>query len=311
MICPSIWPTPPAYLGETAALTAAFIWSFTMCIYRFHGQDLSANAINLFKNVVAFACLIITITIISRPWPSEPHLVSLLMLSGVIGLVISDSCMFAALKRLGAQTTAAILCLAPPLAAVLAWFVHDEVLSRSTIIGMTITVLSVAGVILMSHSSHLEDGAHRKRGIMLALLAALAQAVGMVLAKGPFKELDPMTGEHKIDVFMGTLIRITPAVAVLLLINWHQRARANWSILLKPKKRLAYLLLASLFGSYIGLLLLTTGITFTSVGVATTLSATFPIWIIPISYFFLSEQPRLGQVICTLTAVAGVALLMT
>lgn len=120
-----------------------------------------------------------------------------------------------------------------------------------------------------------------------------------------------MTGEHKIDVFMGTLIRITPAVAVLLLINWHQRARANWSILLKPKKRLAYLLLASLFGSYIGLLLLTTGITFTSVGVATTLSATFPIWIIPISYFFLSEQPRLGQVICTLTAVAGVALLMT
>ncbi len=306
----SFLTTPPPYLGEGAALTAALIWSFTLCIYRFHAHDLPANTINLFKNVVAFLCLSGMILILNRPFPQEHHLWLLLMGSGVIGLVISDSCMFAALKRLGAQTTAAIQCLAPPLAAALALWAHDEVISTSKITGMLLTVLSVAGVILMARSPHGAEPQHRRQGLILALVAATAQAIGMVMAKGPLNEIDPATGLRKLDVFMGTLIRLAPAVIVLLLISWQRGRHAQWDKLIHPPRRLAYLGIASLLGSFIGLLLLTIGITYSSVGVATTLSATFPIWIIPVSYLFLGEKARPGQILCTVLAVVGVSLLI-
>jgi drug/metabolite transporter (DMT)-like permease len=48
----------------------------------------------------------------------------------------------------------------------------------------------------------------------------------------------------------------------------------------------------------------------TSAGIASTISTTYPIWVIPVAAIFLKEHPKPLQILCTILAVAGIALLV-
>ena len=87
-------------VGEAAALGAAIIWSGSTSLFKFYGNDVSAKALNLYKNIVAFICLAITALIISSPvhnhfqaigWPEAKVVMRFWVVSGIgaaVGLII-------------------------------------------------------------------------------------------------------------------------------------------------------------------------------------------------------------------------------
>lgn len=300
---------PIPYAGEMASIGAALIWSVTLVVYRLHGQGIPARTMNLIKNVVAVASLAVTMAIWQPAMPAEWSIWVVLMVSGVIGLVISDTAMFAALPHLGAQLTSATQCLAPPLAAVLAWWMLDETLTPQSITGMAITMTCVAGVVLVGRRNQrldLTQHAGFARGVSYALLSAITQALGIVLTRQVMDDhFNPGPKPHVLAV---ALIRYLPSLVILAVLNRLQREPGLAKLVPTPR-RFGYLIAAAFAGSFVGFLLYTAGTLWAKAGVSATLSSTYPIWIIPLAVFVLGEPVSKGQILCTLGALAGIVLL--
>src|SRR5690606_1006007 len=112
-------------------------------------------------------------------------------------------------------------------------------------------------------------------GILLGLVAAVTQAIGLVLARDALQE---------IEVLLGTLIRITPALIILLLLRRQSGDyRRHWKLLLTDKKSFYALFIAAFTGTFIGLIFGAAGSKYAKAGVTAALTSTYPIWVIPIA----------------------------
>ncbi len=307
------WNVP--YAGELAALAASLIWSCSISLYRAQGVGVPAQTLNLYKLFVALIgfSLILGTAHVAYLWgwiagdvtfPSSPEKLFYLALSGIIGFTISDTLFFASLHRLGAQLTAALQCLTPPLNALFDWWLYpDRPLAPLQIVGLSLTLVAVTGVILSGYPvSGLRMGSRGWWwGLFFAVACAVLQAVSYVMVHLM------VDGENVMAV---TVVRVTPAFLVLLLMAvFTKPGRAGVRILTQSTRRLKWLTVAGILGTVIGLTLLTFGLQHAKTGIVSTLSGTYPIWLIPVASVFLKEHPRPVQVVCTVLAVFGIAML--
>lgn len=307
MSLPTGGAAPPFPLaGEAATLAASLIWACTLTVYRRYARGISAVLLNWFKNTVALAFL--GLCLVVRWWDGTPpaplpeqRIVAWLLLSGFIGFVISDTALFAGLRRVGAQLTSALQSLVPPVAALLAWLFMGEQLSRWGWLGMGLTLLAVLGVIRTGPGA-LVAGSRRDwlAGILWSVTSAVTQAIGFVIARYALQDVELITG---------TMLRLTPAVIVLLPLTLRRREDTGWWLLLASPWQLIRLTVAAVCGGGVGLFLLAAGTKYAPVGIITTIGATLPIWVIPVSWLALGERARPAQLAWTLLAIVGVALL--
>jgi len=297
-------PPPFPYAGELATLAAAVIWACTLSVYRRYARGLSAVLLNWFKNTVALVFLICCLALRwldGMPPAALPgsEVIGWLLLSGLIGFVISDTALFAGLRRVGAQLTSALQSLVPPVAALLAWFFMGERLTTWGWAGMALTLVAVLGVIRTGPGSQLAASQRDwVLGVVCGVTSAVTQAVGFVIARHALQQVELLTG---------TLLRLSPAVVLLLPLAL--RAGSGWSVLAASPLQLGRLAAAAVCGGGVGLFLLAAGTKFAPVGVITTIGATLPIWVIPVSWLTLGERARPAQLAWTILAVAGVAML--
>ena len=292
------------YIGELAALLSALVWAGSLCGFRSFGDGVSATVLNLFKSVVALVCLAVSLAIFRPELPTRPEVWLTLALSGLVGLAIGDTALFAALGRLGAQKTSALQCLAPPIAAFLAFLFLAEALDIGQLAGIGITVAAVLGTIAFGKESTVPSTSGVPavtRGVLFAVLAAITQAIGMVLARKGFQEA---------GVLVGTAIRFVPAVVVLIAFQAFRRPRFLWKDTgLRSAKQVLALGIAAFFGTFVGVLGLSTGAKYAEVGAVMAISYSFPVWTIPIAWVFLKERTNWRCLICTVLAVAGVVMM--
>ena len=289
------------YAGELASLTAALVWAASFCAIRRFGEGVSATMLNLFKSVVALGCLAVSLAVLQPELPAQIDVWITLALSGLVGLAIGDTALFAALRRLGAQTTSALQCLAPPIAALLAFLFLSEALGVRQLVGVAITVVAVFGVIAFGKERATPSTSASRApisGLLFAVLAAITQAIGMVLARKAFQDA---------GVLVGTAIRFVPAVVVLSAFQVFRGPRFSWKNTgFRSPNQVAALGVAAFFGSFVGVLCLSAGTKYAEVGVVMAISYSFPVWIIPIAWIFLKERTNWRCLVCTLLAVAGV-----
>jgi drug/metabolite transporter (DMT)-like permease len=297
-------PPPFLFAGEFAALAAALAWAISLSVFKRAGAGVPANVLNLYKNVVALVCMAIAAVVIWRPMPSDPMLWLVLGISGVAGLAIGDTGLFAALSRLGAQAASAIQSLAPPMAAGIAALFLRETLTVNQWLGLGITVAGVGGVVYFrnrgqSHLSRLATGVV-VWGTTFAVIGALGQALGVVIARQALQ---------KTNVLHGTMMRLIPAILVLLAAGLARGGGIGARRVFADGRRAGALTGAAVLGAFVGLLLLSVGVKYSKAGVAAALSSTFPIWTIPIAVIFLKEHVSWQSAVCTVAAVVGVGLM--
>jgi drug/metabolite transporter (DMT)-like permease len=289
------WPL----VGEGAALLAAMIWAVSMSLYTRFGQGVSARHLNLFKNCVALLCLGVVALFAPWQWPSSSQTYYILALSGLFGLAIGDTLLFISLKSMGVQRTSVIQCLAPPFAALLAWVAFGEVLSFWEWLGLSITVIFLA--LLLKARSHSAAAPLTAVGISSALGAAACQAFSMTSLRWSLQGL---------DIWTGTFLRIIPSLAALSLFSLHIGDLSKMRAIFEPRRKALILTFAAFVGTFLGLVLMATGAKYAKAGVATALSSTTPIWILPIAHFMLGEKLSLKLLVLTLFVVMGVVLMI-
>lgn len=297
-------------IGEAASLMAAVTWAFAMILYTGPAARLAPNGLNLFKNFIAVVLIFLLILVIQPPWPADARVLATLALSGVIGITLGDSAFFAALRHMGAQLTSAIQCLAPPLSAILAMAFYGETLTTSQTLGMLVTTFAVFGIIHTRHSEsknkkHAANAAPVKgalSGLGWALIAALCQAVGIVIARHALQQVDST---------LGTFFRILPAVMVLGVYSLFREKGADISPIIKNPKLALRLGLAAFIGSFIGLLLMSVGAKYAKAGISLALSSTYPLWVIPLARIYLKEKSHPKNYAWTVLAIVGMVIMMT
>jgi len=107
----------------------------------------------------------------------------LLALSGFVGFFLADLCLFKALVMIGPRLTMLVQSLTPPITAVISWLFLGDRLSAGNCLGMTLTLTGIVWVVMErpEQSKETPSPGHLRTGLLLAVLAAVGQAVGFVL----------------------------------------------------------------------------------------------------------------------------------
>ncbi len=194
-------------IGEIAALVTSLCFAITALIFTSTGRMVGSQATNRMRLLFALVYLVILNLILFRePLPFAAGSVRWLWLSlsGVIGLSLGDMFFFLSLVSVGPRLGSLLLSLAPIFGSIIAWIFFDETLTFLQITGI---VLALAGIgwVVMSHEEPADTPhGNTQRGVFFGVLAALGQAVGLVLSKqGMFGEFSP---------FQANVIRMLAAV---------------------------------------------------------------------------------------------------
>jgi len=295
------------FIGELAALATSVCFSIGPTFFTLAGRLIGAVVINRTRLVVAFIYLTIVHTIIygaPLPFDASTDRWFWLSLSGLVGFVIGDSAIFQAFITIGTRLTMLIFALSPVISAALAWVFLGENLTALQIIGMAVTLAGVAWVVAEKENQPAQTLSKKEYtwGLFLGVVAAAGQSGGMLTAKlGLYGDFPALSGQ---------IIRIAAAMITMWLLALISRqAKETIEKFFSQTDAVKFVLLASFIGPFVGVWFSLVAIQHTSLGIASTLMALPPVFLIPIGYFVFKEKITLRAIIGTLVALGGVAVL--
>ena len=204
---------------------------------------------------------------------------------------------------IGPRISILLMSLSPAIASFFAFIILGEILKISSVIGIIITITGVALVVSQRNKNMISKFKITKIGILFALIAALGQGLGLVVAKISFSYGD-------INPLIATFIRLSSAVIIILPIAiLFKKYKNPFRILNKDRKSLKMILIASFIGPYLGITFSILAIMYAKVGIASTLMSTSPIIMLPISKIVYKEKLSWKSVFGAFIAVIGIAIL--
>lgn len=293
-----------SHLGEIAALLAAFCWTFMGMFFESAGKRVGSLAVNFIRLVIGFTMLSV-FTYLYRgyifPTDATLHNWTWLSISGVIGFFLGDLFLFQAYLEIGTRISLLIMATAPPMTALLGFIFMDERISIPGILGMLITVIGIAIVILSkdTNKNKLKIN-HSIKGITYALIGAVGQSVGTIFSKIGMGDYSP---------FAATQIRIIAGfisfLALFIYLNkWEDLKKA-----IVDKKAMILITLGSIFGPFVGVSLQLISLQNTTAGIASTITSIMPVTILPFSVLVFKERLKPKEILGALVSVVGVAIL--
>ena len=287
------------YQGNFLALSSALVWASAVILFRISGRTVSPIGLNLFKSLLAGIFIVLTMLILNEPFfPDVPgkHYV-IFILSGIIGIGISDTLMFACLNRLGAGLTAIVDCSYSPSVILLATIFLGETLSLIQLLGVAMIVLAVLFISPKKQKIPL-PGKVLMLGIIFGITAMFTMAVSIILMK-------PLL--HESNILWATMFRSIGGIVFIsgmLLINPKRLkiikemiSLRNWKPMI-PGSTVAYLSLWLWMG----------GMKYTQASEASALNQMTAVFIFVFGIIFLKERATLMNVFALMLATFGILL---
>lgn len=293
-------------LGEGAALATALLWAVSYTQFALAVRRLGASALNRLRLLVALAFLLIAhVALYGRILPRASAQGWLwLSLSGVIGFALSDAFLFRALFHLGPHRTSLVMSLIPVTSALLAWWTLGERLSLVQALAAVATLSGIVWVLsargpARSGSSLL--GSSRRMGVLFALGAVCSQSLRYILSLQGMRSGLPPLSANTAQILAATLILWTLSIARGA---WADDVRS-----VRDRSALRATVAGAAAGPFLGVTLSMVALLRAPVGVASTLMAMSPVFLLFVSKRLFGEAISLRAAIGTGIAVGGVAAL--
>jgi drug/metabolite transporter (DMT)-like permease len=291
------------HLGEFAALLTAIFWTITSLSFEFASHKIGSVAVNIIRLIIGFAFLSV-FNLIRRglvlPVDAGIENWIWLSLSGLVGFVFGDLFLFKSYTMIGSRFSMLIMTLVPPITAFFSFVILGERLTLFHYLGMTLTFSGIAMAIFSRPAKG--DKLSLKlapRGILYAFGGAIGQALGLVLSKFGMKNYDP---------FAATEIRIIAGIiGYIILVTF----LARWKSIGKATQNKSGMMLTSLgafFGPFLGVSFSLIAIKYTEAGIASTIMALVPVFIILPAIVIYKQKVTLPEILGALISVGGVAL---
>ena len=306
------------YIGEITALVVACSWTCTALFFEYAGKRIGSLQVNLIRLVFAGVMLGTWLLITSGhffPAGADAKTWMWMSLSGLVGFVFGDFCLFYSYTLITSRFSQLIMTLAPPFAALSGLLILDEKTGPMGLAGMIITLTGIAISILKRNIR--KDGDARlklhipKRGVLFALGGALGQGLGIVLSKkGMLCYEQSFNASHFFGnyiPFAATQIRVITGILgftliILLTGRWSKLVEA-----IRNKQGILATFGGSFFGPFLGVSLSLTAVRYTTTGIASTIMATVPILILIPYAIIYKQRPKPIEVLGAVLCVLGVA----
>ena len=291
------------YAGELSALATAILWTGSALAFAAATTRVGSVYVNVVRLIAAVILLFLTIILCGISYKISYVQGIFLSLSGLVGFVFGDTFLFKSYEYNNARIGSLIMSAAPAMAALMAFLFLNETLSFTGILGMTITLAGIALVILERKEPSTHHIPISMAGVFYALLGALGQAGGMILAKSAFAH-GPING------FVATFIRAFAATLVLAPMNYFAgRFTEPKKIFLNDRKAFRFTILGSILGPYLGVTFSLIAISLTDVAIAATIIALVPIIMLPMVWILFREKLSWRAIVGACVAVSGVGIL--
>jgi drug/metabolite transporter (DMT)-like permease len=291
------------YIGEISALATAFCWAITSYAFTDATRKIGALQVNIDRMILASALLFLIVIIFNLNLNLNYTQVSNLVISSIVGLVLGDSFLFKSFQLIGARLSIIIMASVPVLSTILAYFFLDEFLSYLGIAGMFLTIIGIVIVVFERRRQGENKLQYNIRGIFYGMLGALGQASGLIFAKFAFQ-----AGE--LNSFSASFVRLLSASIIIFpLAIVFRRYKNPIRIYSINRNAVKSILIGTTFGPVLGITLSLLAIEFAKVGIASTLMATMPIIMLPISKFYYKEELGWKAILGAIVAVAGAAII--
>jgi drug/metabolite transporter (DMT)-like permease len=292
------------HLGEIAGVLTAICWTASALSFSLATRRAGSLAVNITRLVFAMGMFMVWSKVIRGYWtPSDasPEAWKWLSVSGLIGFVAGDYCLFKSYSYQSAKLSMLIMSLAPPVATLAGAVILHEKLNWLNGLGMALVLGGIAIVILKrpddeNNKSRLN---YPVKGLLLALGGAVGQGVGAVFSK---------LGMGNYDPFASSQIRAITGIAGFVVIITLAKEWKSIRFSLKNNHAMGPLLIGSFFGPFLGVSLSLLAFQHTSVGIASTLIATVPVFILIPSVIIFHEKLNWKEVTGAFLAVAGMAI---
>lgn len=291
---------------EFAALGAALCWTFAALLAGDLSRQLGGITFNRLRNVGAFFVLLIFVSLADLWGTLRSADLGIIFLSGFIGIAIGDSFLFSAMQRLGPRRAQILYACNAPITVVLGVLLLGESLSFFGVAGVILVFLGVLAAITWGRPRQSAAPTHAwettQGNLMLAigygLMAALGQSVGSIIIKPAL--------DHGANPMMVTTLRVGVS-ALLLTIMFHVRTpRSKQTITAKQR------ILSTLNGVIaigIGFSLLIYAFSIGDIGVASILSSTQAVMMLPLIWLKTKQKPTLGAWVGAILVVIGVGVM--
>jgi drug/metabolite transporter (DMT)-like permease len=285
-------------VGALCALGSALSWSVTSLMVSALAPGIGSFTINAARTTLTSAIIVGWMLVVggleSILTLSLGNL-ALLAVSIVFAIAIGDTIFFESAQRLGLGRAMTISMSYPVVAASLAALLLGERLTAPIVVG---GLLTLAGLVLIVMARVEPPGQPRAwRGVVEALLAALAWGVSVVALRVPLDEIDPVSAQA---------IRLPVGAAMLWVTPWALRGlpgllRGGWPLFVRLVALAALTAVSSvMYGA---------SVKYAGVAVATVLSSTAPLFAVPLGVVFLGERLPTLALLGVAVTVAGIAVL--
>jgi len=294
-----------ARAGEIAAVGTAILWTLTYVQFTAAVRRLGPSVLNRLRLLVALVFLVGAHLVVFRtplPFGAEPVQWGWLVLSGIIGFAASDAFLFRAFFHIGAHRSSLLMSLVPLTSALLAWAVFGE---RLTWVQVVAGLVTISGIACVVSARRTENRVARDRGTLLGILFAL----GAVVAQSSRYILSLQGMRGGLPPLSANLLQILAATVTVWAISFVRGTAKSSFAPLRDPVCATTMTGGALTGPFLGVTLSMVALTRAPVGVASTLMALVPVFLLPISRFVFKEAITLRAVVGTLLAVAGVAVL--
>ncbi len=284
-------------------MLVAVFWTISALAFESASRRVGSLPVNLLRLIAGFIFLSI-LTLIRRkmllPTDAAPENWLWLGLSGLVGFVFGDLFLFKSFTIIGSRFSMLLMTLVPPMTALFGWMILSEHLTLLNLLGMTLTFAGIA-VAIFSRSGREEKLTLKlaPSGILYALGGAVGQALGLVLSKVGLKDYDP---------FAATQIRIIAGIAGFALLVTVMRRWIGVRAALRDSGSMKSLTLGAFFGPFLGVSFSLIAVRFTKTGIASTIMALVPVFILVPAYFIYKQKVTVPELIGSVISVCGVAL---
>lgn len=304
------------YFGEILSVGVAISWTATALFAEVGSKRLGSLQLNVIRMSLSLLFLGITLWwFTGSPLPiyADGRTWFWLSLSGFVGYVLGDYCLFNAYVLIGSRFGQLFMTLAPIAAAFSGWLILGEKLSIQAIAGMLVTLSGIALSVLSRGTSHKFSLKLPLKGVLFGIGAGMGQGVGLVLSKVGMNYYALSIPEGMLEAsqmlpFASTFIRAITGTLGFLAVMWYTRKFASLSLSVRDSKGMKAALGATLFGPFIGVSFSLMAVQYTEAGIASTLMALTPIFILWPSRMLFKNKITLKEVLGAIISVIGVSL---
>jgi len=270
-------------------------------IFSVYAKRFSSMWINQVKVFTAFVAFSVAMLFVREFVSVSPTVLTLLFLSGFMGLCFGDLFLFRAFTTLGPARSLVLYSFQPLMLGLYGYFFLNQLFSLNQTLAVICMVICIFIFMLERNKA---TGTWDIRSFIWAFMGITMDAVGVMLTREAY-ELNA-----GLETFQVNVIRCVGALTGFLLISPKSYINVARDVVRLRKREITLLLGASFCGCFLSLTLYLAALKYAHVGTLTAIAITGPVWVSMLECLYHKRLPNIYLLMAFLFFLTGFYLMV-